>query len=620
MHRTLLALVLAAGFWAAADRALAQPGAGAGPAPAAAPATATIDPSQPWPLGGADYALDPLKFSRGPGFYLSWFKILLVWLIFLAWVFSTDWVNQDAQGRKLDYLKWNSITVFGFFVALLLVWVLPWFIVSLVLLLAAWVVPLAMYVRVRNAGLDRVEKVLTPDHLRYLVNTRILRKKDAEIKEKGTETAGPPIELSAVGGATDRDDKANTLKARHTPGFHSAGELLVDAILHRAAAVMLDFTKESVAVRYQIDGVWADQASRDRKSGDALLESLKTLAGLNPADRVSRQQGTLEAKHEKIKYTCRVASQGVKTGERAMVQFDDGTARKARLESINMPEKTQAALKALVAQPSGLVVVSAPPRGGFSSLLAATTTAVDRFMRSAMAMENAANPDMFVENVPVKTYSAKGPAAPAVLLEIIRQYPDVFVVPELIDGEVVNTLCNEVIEEKRLVVGGVRASEAVEAYLKLAALKPPAKQLLPALSGIVNVRLARKLCSKCKEAYKPAANVLQQLGLTPDKVESFYQPPKPPVVPEGKKPPPPCSECAGVGYKGQTAMFELLIVNDALRQALKGQADVKAIRQLARKVGMKTLQEEGIQLVVSGETSIQELMRVLKKEETKKEE
>ena len=118
---------------------------------------------------------------------------------------------------------------------------------------------------------------------------------------------------------------------------------------------------------------------------------------------------------------------------------------------------------------------------------------------------------------------------------------------------------------------------------------------------------------------QPAPALLQQLGLTPDKVESFYQPKKPPVVPEGKKPPPPCADCGGVGYKGQTAMFELLIVNDALRQALRGQADVKAVRQLGRKVGMKTLQEEGIQLVVSGETSIQELMRVLKKEETKTE-
>ena len=613
MLRTWITLLLLAVFAADAASAFAQ-------ADSAAPmAGAPFNMAEPWPVRGGDYALEVTKFPRGGGSYLSWFKLGLTWLMFLGWVYTSDWINRDAQARQANYLKWNSMAVFGFLLALILTLLLPWYTVSFVLLLATWLAPVLLYVRERNAGLESSERLLTREHFRSLINTR-LKKTGVQIKEKSAEPAGPPIELSGEGGATERDDKANTLKARQSAGFRPTGEMLIDAILHRASLIVLDFTKESVAVKYQIDGVLTDQPKRDRQGGDAILEAMKTLAGLNPADRVTRQQGIFSAKHEKTRFTCRLASQGIKTGERAMLQLDDGTARKARLESINMPEKTQAALKALVAEPGGLVIVSAPPRGGLTTLMTATVTGVDRFMRSVLAMENETNQDIQVENVPVKTYNvAAGKTPAAVLLEVIRQYPDVFVVPELIDGEIATTLCNEVLEEKRLVIAGMRATEAAEALLKAATLKPPPKQFLAALAGVVNVRLVRKLCTSCKEAYKPAPALLQQLGLTPDKVESFYQPKKPPVVPEGKKPPPPCADCGGVGYKGQTAMFELLIVNDALRQALRGQADVKAVRQLGRKVGMKTLQEEGIQLVVSGETSIQELMRVLKKEETKTE-
>ncbi len=116
------------------------------------------------------------------------------------------------------------------------------------------------------------------------------------------------------------------------------------------------------------------------------------------------------------------------------------------------------------------------------------------------------------------------------------------------------------------------------------------------------------MCDKCKEPYTPPADVLKQLGLPADKVKAFYRPPK--SSDEDKKDI--CRECGGVGYLGQTAIFELTVVEDLLRKTLAATPKLDALRLAARKSGNKTLQEEGILMVVRGATSLPELMRVLK--------
>ena len=140
-------------------------------------------------------------------------------------------------------------------------------------------------------------------------------------------------------------------------------------------------------------------------------------------------------------------------------------------------------------------------------------------------------------------------------------------------------------------------------------LKVPAAEFAPAAAGVVNQRMIRKLCEKCKEAYAPTPELLKQLGLPADRVQALYRPPEP--VP-GQQPPPPCPDCLGLGYLGRTGIFELLVVNDAVRQALMKTPKLDMVRAAARKAGMRTLQEEGIVMVVKGVTSLPELMRVLK--------
>jgi type II secretory ATPase GspE/PulE/Tfp pilus assembly ATPase PilB-like protein len=122
--------------------------------------------------------------------------------------------------------------------------------------------------------------------------------------------------------------------------------------------------------------------------------------------------------------------------------------------------------------------------------------------------------------------------------------------------------------------------------------------------------LIRKLCENCKEAYAPPPEVLKQLGLPAGRIEALYRPPTQPIDP--KNPEKVCETCMGVGYFGRTAIFELLVLENNLRQILGKTPKLELLRDAARKSKQRSLQEEGILLVAKGVTSIPELMRVLK--------
>jgi len=256
----------------------------------------------------------------------------------------------------------------------------------------------------------------------------------------------------------------------------------------------------------------------------------------------------------------------------------------------------------------GLVIIAAPPAGGLTSLTTACLAAIDRFTRSAMAVEDKDAKDVEVENIPVVLFDSLEQETPMTKLPgVIRQFPDVLVVPDMVNAETANLLCEEAISDERLVVTTCRAREAAEALLAPAVqTKVSLKTYAKAVSGVIAQRLVRKLCEKCKEAHPPQPAILQKLGIPADKVQAFYRPPTQ-QRPEGV-----CTECGGLGYKGQVALFELLIVDDLVRQTLLKEPKVETIRAAARKAGMKTMEEEGLLQVVKGLTSVQELARVLK--------
>ncbi|MBI3838614.1 MAG: Flp pilus assembly complex ATPase component TadA [Planctomycetia bacterium] len=557
-----------------------------------------------WPdMGGA--------FSRGGGSYLSPWKIFAAWLIFLAWVRTTDWISQDGQLFKLKYGIWNPIAFFSFLLAFLLLWTLPWFGVGMLLMIIAYVAPLTAYVIYRNQQVQSFDKVLTRKHLRRMIARGVNK---IGIKMEGAEDEprelGPDLQLSAMGGATERDDNVNLLTARQSLGYLPARELLFDALEERATHVMLDFSAQTTVVRYQIDGIWADRTPLDRANGDLVLAVFKGLSALNINDRRNRQSGTFGMEVGKEKYICKITSQGTQTGERALVHMDPRKLPFKTLDDIGMRPKMQEHLDEMIQQ-NGLILFSAMPVGGLTTTMDVVILSSDRFIRNWVAVADANKlPEREIENLHMTTYaSAAGETAATVLPKLIRTYPDVIVVRDVSDVETLSILCEQV-AQNRLMLTSVRAKEAVEALLRVLTLKIPAEEFAPAVTAVLNTRLIRKLCETCKEGYAPPAEVLKQMGLPAGRVEALYRPPTAPIDP--KHPEVVCEQCQGVGYFGRTAIFELLVVDDEIRKVLTTAPKLDTLRAAARKSKHRTLQEEGVLLVARGITSLQELLRVLK--------
>jgi type II secretory ATPase GspE/PulE/Tfp pilus assembly ATPase PilB-like protein len=339
-----------------------------------------------------------------------------------------------------------------------------------------------------------------------------------------------------------------------------------------------------------------------------MLAVFKKLANLDPEERRTRQEGPFGAEFEGKSYTLSLICQGTKTGERVIISFTSDELQITQLADTGMRDKMIDQVREIVGSDSGLLLLSAMPGGGLSTMLHGVLRASDRLMRDFVAVEDEADQEQEVENVEITTYNAAAGETPDELMpKLLRKEPNVIVMRDLPNAETVRILAREA-GAGRFVITTIRAKESVEALLRVLLLKVPAAEFAPAVTAVLNVRMIRKLCEACKEPYTPPPELLTKLGLPPDRIKAFYRPPVP--DPEEKKPEI-CKQCAGIGYRERTGLYELLVVDDQLRNAMVKQPKLEVLRAVARKSGHRTLQDEGLLQVVRGVTSLPELKRVL---------
>jgi type II secretory ATPase GspE/PulE/Tfp pilus assembly ATPase PilB-like protein len=260
----------------------------------------------------------------------------------------------------------------------------------------------------------------------------------------------------------------------------------------------------------------------------------------------------------------------------------------------------------LMALNQGLLVIASMPEGGLTTLTDVSLMETDRLLRDFASVEEVHHREIEIENIDVTTYDeTKGESPATVLPKLIRKYPDVYVLRDFVNPESAKLLLDE-IPDNRLVITNIHAKEAPEALLRILQKKVPHREFAELVTAVLCTRLIRKLCEACKVAYEPSPDLLKKLGIPQDKVKVLYRTPKPEEIEK------PCKECNGVGFIGRTGIFELLVVNDKVREVLLKQPKLEALRPAARAAGMRPFQEEGVLLIAKGSTSLSELQRVLK--------
>ncbi len=394
--------------------------------------------------------------------------------------------------------------------------------------------------------------------------------------------------------------------------------IVLNALAARADVVRVTFTGQKAQVQYQIDGVYHNREVLAGQTGAGIVAIYKLFAGFDLKKRVPQQEGAFEIHHLQNRIPCRVEDKLVKGAEILSLYLDTGKPRPQKLTEMGLDEERAEQLKAAMEEP-GVVLVTAPPHLGYSTVFNAVVRLIDRYMRDVVMVQSVHDREEEVENAAPTTFDPdKGETPATVIPELLLRYPNVICVRKVADKETMALLLEQP-EKERLVVTGLLARDDTEALYRAMALCDEPQKLLSQLKAVVGHRVLRKLCEQCKHPYPPPPQLLQQLGIPQGKIRAFFKPGPPRLPPEEIERmqkegiPIVCPQCQGIGYLGQTGLFELLMFNDQVRQLFQRPTqDLDAVRQALRKLGHRTPLDEGILLAAKGITSIQEVSRVLK--------
>jgi general secretion pathway protein E len=558
--------------------------------------------------GLAAAASEP-TFPRGPGFYFNLFKLVPVVVVYLCWVRTCWWVDQDAQALDLPTSTWNPLMLGCGLLGLLVVWLLPWFLVSFVVLLGLYLTPTLAYVSLRNQKVPEEKKVLTQRHLLSLI--KLKGKEQPEEKERRL-----PIRFIGKSQGQTQEDSARVARAQESKGYKAALEMVWEAIQARSTDIHLEPTKEEMTVRLRIDGILHPAAPFKRATGDAVLNIFKVLAALDITEKRKPQDGSFSAQVEDRVVDFRVATAGSVAGEKMVMRILDKSKAIIDLTRLGMRDKMRDLVHALVTQPHGLFVVCGPTGAGKSTTLYACLGEIDRYQKNVITIENPV--EYQIDNVTqIEVNPKAGKTFAGELRSILRQDPDVIYIGEIRDQETAEIAC-QAAQTGHMVFTTLHANDTVTAVARLIDLGVQPFLIASALSAVLGQRLVRVLCPKCKVRYKPDPDLLRKANLPADKIKHFYKPhvaaPEEQQQAEGGEDSKPkvCSRCGGTGYYGRTGVFEMMVITDRIRELIRENPNLNAIKQEAVRNGMKYLQEDGLRQVIEGKTSIQELLRVCK--------
>src|SRR4051812_23201254 len=441
-----------------------------------------------WPTAYSTGLPDPNALARGPGFYVAIWKLVMLLVLVWIWVKSAGWVGSDTEEMGdaigMPGRIWNPIIVCVPLVGFLLAITVPIFFVGWAVMLLSYLGPFIAYVTMRNGKVTSEQKVFTPEHLKNWFGS-LGKRQPKQRQTKQSWQAGPQVDLVPLGPLQNENQQA-LIEARQNPAFIAVKYLLADAITQRAERVMLEYTQDAVAVRYQIDGVWHNVTPKvhekqplDRPMGDAMLLVLKRIAHLKLQERRAKQEGKFRIEYEGSKYDTTLTSQGTQTGERVVVHATLITKTTRSLEDLGMREKQKEALAGIMGPGQhGLVVFAALPGDGLSATWQAALRGTDRLMRDFVSIEEVKKREPDVENVDVHKYDAsKGETPEGVVAKQILRQPEVMCIPECNSPEALTVLTKWVQDENKLVIISVRAKDSADTVLRLLTMKVPADSL-----------------------------------------------------------------------------------------------------------------------------------------------
>jgi type IV pilus assembly protein PilB len=442
----------------------------------------------------------------------------------------------------------------------------------------------------------------------FLCSPTQIRQKLEELYRGASSAGGSDVMAQLLGGMDDglqvtqleedsgmTDLAASAEEAAQRPVVRLVDLLLSDGILSRASDIHIEPGEAGVAVRYRIDGVLRQVMNIPRAAGAPLISRIKIISGLDIADRRRPQDGRARVGVNNSPVDLRVSTLPASMGEKVVIRILNAKATVLTLESLGMSPEERETISNLLNQKEGVILVTGPTGSGKTTTLYSMLRMVQSEGINIVTVEDPVEYRLGKGIVQVQVHEKAGLTFAAALRSILRQDPDVVLVGEIRDKETA-TIAVQASLTGHLVLSTLHTNDAPNAVTRLVDMGIEAFKLGPALRGVIAQRLMRKLCRTCRQ--------VSDLPV-PDRVRRFI--PRETTIYRGVG----CPDCAMTGYRGRFSVVEVLTMSPELERVIGSGGTPDRIAEVARAEGMLSLFESGLCHVLTGETSIEELLRVV---------
>jgi type IV pilus assembly protein PilB len=372
--------------------------------------------------------------------------------------------------------------------------------------------------------------------------------------------------------------------------------VLLQAIKDRASDIHFEPFEDEFKMRYRIDGVLYEMVPPPKHLGPAITSRVKVMANLDIAERRLPQDGRIELTVGGNPVDLRVAVLPTMHGESVVMRVLDRSNVELSLERLGLREDDLVRFRALIRRPNGIVIVTGPTGSGKTTTLYAALAELNDVETKILTAEDPVEYDIdglcqCQVNEDVGLTFAK------CLRSFLRQDPDIILVGEIRDLETAQIAVQASLTG-HLVLSTLHTNDAPSSIIRLLDLGMESFLLTATVEGIVAQRLVRTICPKCKEEYQPKEEELMELQLRPEDVRGrrFFR---------GRG----CDNCNKSGYRGRMALYEIMAMDDDLRELVMKEASTNVLRDQARKRGMRLLRETGLMAIYEGQTTIDEVVR-----------
>ncbi len=401
-------------------------------------------------------------------------------------------------------------------------------------------------------------------------------------------------------GSQDADAmEEGATKSSSPPIIRLVNSIVVHAVRNNASDIHFEPKEKMVTVRERVDGLLTEAFEFPKLVQGAVTSRIKIMARMDITEKSIPQDGRIRIRMEERDLDLRVSTLPTHFGEKITIRILDSQASQLTVEEIFYVEKDLARVRHIIERPQGIVLITGPTGSGKTSTLYAMINHIKTGAINIITLEDPIEYQLKAVNQ-VAINEKTGLTFAFALRSVLRQDPDVIMVGEMRDTETAN-IAMEASLTGHLVLSTLHTNSAVAAITRLKNLGISPYLVASSLNGVVAQRLVRRICQKCKEEYIPSEEELGKIrlrGRDPSRFKTFYR---------GKG----CGSCNHKGYRGRIAVFEMLVVDSAVRDLIANDATEDTIAKAALEGGMRFMSEDGIDKINQGITTIDELFRVL---------